>query len=235
MKRLFTLLGLFVALLPLMAQTDDGELVISSHSIGTVKKNVFFVGPKIGATFTSMSQPDEGNLYDGMGVGFSGGLAAKLRLGQASENSYGGTGIFGIGLELKYKQNKAKTTGSDDLSIGYFEVPVTAQLYPFYKSRGLNTLYIEFGIDMALGLSSSPEELSFSPDNGVYNQVKYATGDLKASDFRIPIGIGYTIPKTGLDINLRYYIGTSKLAENFSSKMNSLELSLAWLFKAGGF
>ena len=88
---------------------------------------------------------------------------------------------------------------------------------------------------MALGLSSSPEELSFSPDNGVYNQVKYATGDLKASDFRIPIGIGYTIPKTGLDINLRYYIGTSKLAENFSSKMNSLELSLAWLFKAGGF
>ena len=53
MKKIITLLGLFVAILPLMAQTDDGELVISNNSIGTVKKNVFFVGPKIGATFTS--------------------------------------------------------------------------------------------------------------------------------------------------------------------------------------
>lgn len=235
MKKIITLLGLFVAILPLMAQTDDGELVISNNSIGTVKKNVFFVGPKIGATFTSMTQPEEGNLYDAMGIGFSGGAAAKLRFGQASENSYGGTGIFGVGLELKYKQNIVKTTGSDKLSIGYFEIPVTAQLYPFYKSRGLNTLYIEVGVDMAFGLTASPDELSFSPDNGVYNKVTYKTGDLKASDFRIPVGIGYTIPKTGLDINIRYYIGTSKLAKNFSSKMNTLEVSLAWLFKAGGF
>lgn len=230
MKKFITLLGLFVVILPLMAQTDDGEL-----HIGTVKKNIFFVGPKIGATFTSMTQPEEGTLYEGMAAGFSGGVAAKLRLGQASENSFGGTGIFGIGLELKYKQNKVKTTGTNNLSIGYFEVPVTAQLYPFYKSRALNTLYLEAGVDMAIGLSASPEELSFSPDNGIYNRVTYKTGDLKASDFRIPVGIGYTIPKTGLDINIRYYIGTSKLAENFSSKMNSLEVSFAWLFKVGGF
>lgn len=235
MKKLVVLLGLCLAVLPCMAQTDDGELIISSSSIGTVKKNVFYVGPKLGLTMTSMSQPDQGNLYDAMGTGFSGGLAAKLRLGQAFENSYGGTGLLGFGLELKYKQNKVKTVGSDDLSIGCFEIPVTVQLYPFYKSRGLNTLYIEAGIDMALGLSSSPDELSFTPNNNLYSWVSYKTGDIKGSDVRIPVGVGYTVPNTGFDINLRYYIGTSKLAEGFSSTMNSLEISLAWLFKAGGF
>ncbi len=236
MKKFSLLLGLCcIAALPIMAQTDEEELVISTSSIGSVKKNTFFVGPKLGLTFNSMSQPKEGNLYDGMGIGFSGGASAKLRFGQAYENSYGGTGLFGIGLELKYKQNKVKTVGSDPLSISYFEVPITAQIYPFYKNRALNTLYFEVGVDMALGLTSSPDELTFTPNNDSYSKVTYKTGDLKPSDFRIPVGIGYTIPNTGLDINLRYYIGTSELAENFNSKMNSLELSLAWLFKVGGF
>ena len=36
-----------------------------------------------------------------------------------------------------------------------------------------------------------------------------------------------------IGINARYYLGTSKLAENFNCKMNTLEISLSWMFNIG--
>ena len=58
---------------------------------------------------------------------------------------------------------------------------------------------------------------------------------VKGMDVRPLVGLGYTIPNTGLDINARYYIGTSDLSSSFKSKMNSFEVSLAWLFNASRF
>lgn len=214
------------------AQSDDGEfnLMDSELSIGKPKNNAFFLGPKIGATFTTMGQPNEVDLYDGSGIGFSGGLAMKARFGKATENSIGGTGWFGLGLELKYKQNNVKTIGSDDLSLGYFEIPVMAQFYPFMKSKAMNTFYVELGADFAGTLSKSPEYLSVSSAN-----ITYKTGDLKGFDIRALVGIGYTVPNTGFDINARYYLGTNELAENFPCKMNTFEVSVAWMFSVGKF
>ena len=52
-----------------------------------------------------------------------------------------------------------------------------------------------------------------------YSQVTYkldADGSkLKGLDVRPMAGLGYTIPGTGLDVNARYYLGMSKMAENF--------------------
>ena len=93
---------------------------------------------------TSMTQPAQCDLYDKSGIGFSGGVAMKARFGKATENSYEGTGMFGVGLELKYKQNNVKTIANEgDLKLGYFEVPVTLQFYPFAKSKIMNPFYIE--------------------------------------------------------------------------------------------
>ena len=36
-----------------------------------------------------------------------------------------------------------------------------------------------------------------------------------------------------IGINARYYMGTSKLAGNFNSKMNTLEFSISWMFNIG--
>lgn len=193
------------------------------------KSFVLSVGPQVGLTFTSMTQPEECNLVDGSGIGFSGGATLRLRFGHMFEGSDDGTGLFGIGLGLKYKQNRVKTIGDDNLSMGYFEVPVVAQVYPFYKNSVMNGFYFEAGLDIAGTLSSSPENLTVLPDNGRYSRVVYSTGDLKGFDLRVPVGIGYTLEK-GLDINLRYYFGTSNLAKNMPCKMGSFEISLAWLF-----
>ena len=229
-------LFLFAALMTAtftFAQSDDDDI----FGGGTIKQksNAFFFGPKAGAVFTTVSDPDDVKLSDGSGFGFSGGLAMKLRFGKASDASVGGTGLIGIGAELKYKLNKAKTVATDqdgeenaDLSISYFEVPVYLHLYPFVKSSAMNAFYLEAGASFAGVMSPKPDKL-YTGSNS------YATGDLKGFDVRPLVGIGLTFPNTGLDVNARYYIGTSNLAKNFECKMNSFEISLAWMFKVATF
>lgn len=241
-KFLFFIVALALTV-PGFAQSDDGEEDLPP-TIG--KSNAFFIGLKVGGTLTTMSQPNEGKLYDGSDFGYSGGLVMKSRFGQASENSVGGTGYFAAGLELKYKLNSVKTLGTDEgekanakLSVSYFEVPVYAHIYPFAKSPSLNTFYVEFGASFAGTLSRSPKSLTLDDPNADYSQVTYKLdvdgSKLKGLDVRPLAGIGYTIPNTGLDLNARYYLGTSELAGNFPCKMNNVEVSLAWLFNIGKF
>lgn len=238
-KILFPILALFLAM-PMVAQTveyDEQPVVFNS------KKNAFFLGPKIGGVITSMSQPNEGNLSDGSGFGLSAGMAMKMRFGRANENSVAGTGFWGLGLELKYKQNKVKTLAENsngdsnaNFAINYFEVPLYFHLYPFAKSRAMNSLYIELGASFAFSLGSNTDYLTLRNPSQEYSSVTYYfnsdKGKLKGNDIRPLVGLGYTIPNTGLDINARYYIGTSELAGNFPCKMNSFEISFAWMFKA---
>lgn len=220
---------------------DDNEAT-GIGQIGSQKsyyRNSLFVGLKAGATFSTMSgEPDEADLSDGSGIGFSAGAIGRMRFGEG--NLGAGSGLLGLQAELKYKQHTLKTLGDDDLSLSYFEVPVLVQLYPFYKSTSsiLSNVYVEGGVAMAASLSSSPDVLTVQPETGTY--YAYSTGDLKGFDVRPAIGLGVSVPlgKAGsdyhvtnaLDINLRYYIGTSELAENFPVKVNALELSLAWYF-----
>lgn len=243
MKKVLFFIAALAMSVPSVAQSDDGEDVIP---VTRVKSNAFFFGVKAGGTMTTMTQPKEGDLYDGSGFGFSAGLVLKARFGRASENSVGGTGFFAAGLELKYKQNTVKTLGMDEsgkekanLSVGFFEVPVYAQIHPFVKSPTLNSLYVELGAAFAGTLSRSPKSLTLINPSSEYSRVTYNIdtdgSKLKGMDVRPLAGIGYTIPNTGLDINARYYLGTSELAGNFPCKMNSLEVSLAWLFNIGKF
>ncbi len=242
MKKIQLLMVALISIAPVFAQ-DDGEDLVITKSEG---KNAFFLGPKVGGVFSSMTQPEQCNLYDKKGITFSAGLALQARFGQATENSPAGTGMFGAGIEGKFKQNKIKTIATDEegnenanLSLSYIEVPVYVHFYPLVKSSTLNTLYIEAGPDFAFLMSRNPKTLTASNLTGEYSSVKYVLDNedkkLKGMDVRVLIGLGYTIPNTGLDINARYYIGTSKLAKNFASKMNSFEVSLAWMFNIGKF
>lgn len=225
---------------PALAQSDDGEFL----PVPKPKKHAFFIGPKIGMTMTTMGQPNESDLYDGFGIGFSGGLALKARFNSATESSEGGTGFVGLGLELKYKKNSVKTTGTDEsgkenanLSVDYFEVPIYLQVYPLAKSKKMNTFYFELGASMAGTMARSPKSLTAVTAGGsdvVYN-FDTEGSKLKGYDVRPLVGLGYTFHSSkrmsGLDVNARYYIGTSDLAGNFPCKMNSFEISLAYMFK----
>lgn len=243
MKKIsFTLMALLFAM-PTFAQSDDGEEI---GNVVKARNNAFFLGPKAGVTMTTMTQPEEGKLFDKSDIGFSAGLALKARFGKATPNSEGGTGFVGLGMELKYTQNKAKTIATDEngnqnasLSMSYFEAPVYVQFYPLAKFNAMNSLYIEVGTAFVGTLGRSPKTLTVDEPSADYSQVTYkldADGSkLKGMDVRPMAGIGYTIPGTGFDVNARYYLGMSKMAENFTSKMNTLEVSLSWMFNIAKF
>ena len=216
------------------------------------KKHSFFVGLKGGVDLTTMTQPDECDLYDGAGLGFSGGVVGKARFGQATPNAPAATGLLGAGIELKYKQNKVKTIGTDesgkanaDLTVGYFEVPVYVQVYPFYRSDAMNTFYIEAGPDFAGTMSRNPKSLTVENPSKEWSSVTYNIDNndskLKGMDIRIMAGLGYDFAIKNekhettnlIGINARYYMGTSKLAGNFNSKMSTFEISLSWMFNIG--
>lgn len=243
MKKLSLTLMALLSAMPMFAQSDDGEEI---GNVVKAKNNAFFLGPKVGVTMSTMTQPDEGKLFDKSDIGFSAGMAFKARFGKATSNSEGGTGYVGLGLELMYTQNKAKTIATDEkgnenasLSMSYFEAPVSVQFYPLAKSNAMNHLYVELGVAFVGTLSRSPKTLTVEEPSADYSQVTYkldADGSkLKGLDVRPMAGLGYTIPGTGLDVNARYYLGMSKMAENFKSKMNTLEVSLSWMFNIAKF
>lgn len=254
MKKIVTLLLLALSCTPILAQRGAQTTRGGRGSAGLMEKSsTFFLGLKGGADFTSMTQPDECDLYDGMGLGYNGGLAIKARFGKASSSAPAGTGLFGVGLEVKYKQNVAKTIGIDedgntdaDLKLDYLEVPLLLQFHPFFHSDAMNNFYIEVGPDFATVLSRSPKQLTANTSmKGDYSQVTYNIdtdgSTLKGTDVRLAAGLGYDFAiknsrgDTGslFGINARYYLGNSKLAGNFNSKMSTIEVSLSWLFSIG--
>ena len=233
--------------LVLMLVIASVSLSVSAQGFGPKKKqkeNTFSMGIKVGGNLSTMSQPDECDRYDGAGFGYSGGVVLNARFGRASKNAQAGTGLLGVGVECDYKLHSMKTIGTDEkgkenanLEIGYFEVPVALQLYPLYKNSKLNNLYVEAGAAFAGTMSRKPESLTVvdraANANVTYN-LDTENSKLKGMDVRPFAGVGIG-SKSGFGLNLRYYMGTSKLAENFNSKISNVELSVAYKFCLGEF
>ena len=129
------------------------------------------VGPRAGVGFSSMSEGDGLELYDGAGFSFGGGIAGNIRFGgkDSRGRALDGQGLFGIGLELNYKSMSVKTKPGDDLKMSYFEVPVLLQFYPCYNTKQLKNIYIEAGATIAGTLSASPDKIETAsiPSSGV--------------------------------------------------------------------
>ena len=207
------------------------------------------VGPRAGIGFSSMSEGDGLNIYDGSGIAFDGGIAANVRFGgkDSRGRALDGQGLFGVGLELNYKNMSVKTKPGDKLKLGYFEVPILLQLYPCYNTKQLKNLYIEFGATVAGTLSKSPDNIKYSntvhetdgyTTHDLYEQWNYPTGEIKGFDIKPTFGVGYRFNKNsandGFYASLRYSLGTSKLAKDFPGKMSCAELTVGYLFKCIG-
>ena len=212
-------------------------------------KHMLYVGVKGGVNLSSMSQPDQCDLYDGMGLGYHGGVAFLARFGKATDYSAPGTGLLGVGVEAKYKLQSVKTAAVDEsgkananLGVTYLDVPVYAQIYPFYKSGTMSNLYIEVGPDFGFVLGRSPKTLTYNNlGNDVTFHIDNNESKLKGMDIRVMAGLGYNFPiknedqeaKQLIGINARYYMGFNKLAGNFNSKMSNIEISVSWMFNVG--
>lgn len=248
MKKLSILIFLFLSCaMTAMAQIggDDDEFGQKSTTqptqktgkrIGITTKSYnyeFSIGLRAGGGVATMSEGNGLSVYDGSGMAFGGGLAANLRFGGTDSRGkkLDGQGLFGIGLELNYKNLAVKTLPGEDLKLGYFEVPLMFQFYPMYNNKQLRNLYVELGPTVAGTLSASPDELRTG-------SLIYKTGDLKGFDIKATLGLGYRFNKNsandGFYVNARYYLGTSELAGNFPGKISTAEISIGYLFKCIG-
>lgn len=202
--------------------------------------HVLYMGPVVGVNMTMTSGQPKYDLFEGTGVGFTGGVAAKVRFGRGTDNSMEGTGKFAAGLELKYTLNSVKSNAEDNLTLGYLDVPVLVQFFPLAGTTTASGLFIEAGPDFALLMSKSPKNLRLNlnePYPGL-QAIEYATGDLKGGDIRVATGLGYnySMPKMDLGIHTRYYLGLSDLSKNvLPTKLNTIELSLSLMFKIAKF
>ena len=203
--------------------------------------HALFVGPTLGANMTMTSgQAAKYDLFEGTGIGFTGGVAAKVRFGHGTENSMEGTGMFAAGLEVKYTLNNVKTNAEKNLTLGYLDIPVLVQFYPLAGTTTANGLFIEAGPDFCMLMSKSPDKLSLAlnqPYPGL-QAIEYLTGDMKGGDMRVAMGLGYECDLTNMNLGVhaRYYLGTSELSKNvLPVKLNTIELSLSLMFKVAKF
>lgn len=193
------------------------------------KKFTLGLGVRGGLTFTSLSgEPIQCDIYDGSGMGYVGGLFANMRFGKqdpSDQNELSGKGMFGLEVELNYKAIAAKTldVNGEDLKLNYFEVPILFQFYPTYRVKNLQNLYIEAGPVIAGTMGDK------KPEWLIVNDVQFNTGGLKGYDVKVAVGLGWR-HTSGIGANIRYNIGTSKLAKNFPVKTNTLEVALSYKF-----
>lgn len=203
------------------------------------------VGPRAGIGITTMSEGDNFNMVDGSGIGYGAGLAVNMRFGSKDKKGrpLDGQGLFGVGIELNYKNHAANLKTDDKLSLSCFEAPIMLQFYPAYESKQLKNLYVEIGATISGVLSASPESITRTTVdesfNHYYSRVEtYDISGIKGMDVKPTIGLGYRFSNNsandGLYINARYYVGTSDLAGNFPMKASSAELSIGYLFKCIG-
>lgn len=184
------------------------------------------IGVKVGGTATKLSGDldNKNEFADGYGYNFEVGALAHLRFG--STKARNGKSPFALQAEILYKAGTAKTVGDEDLKLSHLEIPVVLQVYPFNGKKHLDGLYVEAGPSFAAAISSSPDVINIA------GQGEYHTGDLKANDIRVAVGLGYRT-YGGFGVGVRYYLGTSELAKNLPLKTNTLEIGLSYTFMFG--
>lgn len=203
------------------------------------------LGPRAAFGYSNMAESDGLNVADGGMMNYGVGLAVNLRLGgkDSRGRNLDGQGLFGIGLEVNYKNQGSKIKDNDNLSLSCIEVPLMLQFYPCYNSKQLKNLYVEFGPTFSTALSVSPKNVVYTyidqtPNHYYSQELTYNTGEIKGMDVKLAVGLGYRFSNMsandGFYANARYYIGTSNLAGNFPGKISSAEISIGYMFKAIG-
>lgn len=190
--------------------TSDEEIVISE----VLKPYALSIGPKIGANYSIVGDPDGMDLGISGNVGFSAGVAANLRFGRPAGRPFG-TERFGVQLEALYSMRSLKSD-VEDITMNCFEIPVLFQWY------FVPTFAIEVGPTFTGAFSTSPKEFK-------YNNAVYQMDKVKAYDVMLSIGLNCKL-KNGFTADLRYNLGNSDMAGNFKTKVSTISLGIGWLF-----
>lgn len=218
---------LFLCAISMMAMTANAQVTFAEEepsqqeeeqgfgAISDTRKNVVSLGITAGGNYSMMSKYDPVDLGSRSGIGFQGGAAVNIHFGQR-RGADAGTGPIGLQIEALYALHNMKTDLSDNIKLGYLEIPV---LLKYYITPNVN---IELGPTFSYILSKSPDVLKGT-------STTIAIGELKGGDVKGTIGVSYQT-KNGFYASARYNMGFSDLAGNFPCKVSTVSLSVGYLF-----
>lgn len=151
----------------------------------------------------------------GMKAGLDFGVAANFRFMKRNELSTVETGILAFQPELKFSSIGAEYD-KGTIGLNYLMVPLMFQVYP------TDNLYLELGPQLALNLSSTP-------NNVALNKYQVNLENLKANDVMLALGAGYSA--NGFSAGIRYCMGNSPIASNLPLKNNVIQVNLGYKFQ----
>ena len=151
----------------------------------------------------------------GMKTGFDLGVTANFRFMKRNELSTVETGILAFQPELKFSSIGAEYD-KGTIGLNYLMVPLMFQVYP------TDNFYLELGPQLALNLSSTP-------NNVALNKYQVNLENLKANDVMLALGAGYSA--NGFSAGIRYCMGNSPIASNLPLKNNVIQVNLGYKFQ----
>jgi hypothetical protein len=173
------------------------------------------VGPKLGA---GMCLATKTHLFETKfknGFSYQAGLSVRMGLKHRLSKTPKGVERIGLGIEALVSGRNIRT-GKGNLSMLCLDIPV---LLRFSITSNFS---LEAGATFVQPLKVNPTVLQMQ--NIVLN-----TGNLKPTDVMLSVGANYQII-AGLELGFRCNIGTSPIAENLGTRLNTFMLSADYLF-----
>ncbi len=206
MKKLFISIALMVMTLTVQAQHEEGD---------------FTIQPRVGVTFSNLSDGDKWKTNIAYGVELEHFLADEFSLS---------AGVLFTNQGCIY-DNLSDDFESDEkikLHVYYGTIPIMANYYI------LPGLALKAGIQPALRVKTKAQQGGNSIDLDNAINLLYADSDVKINkfDFSIPVGLSYEFK--GITLDARYNIGLTSLLNGGETVRNSVfVLTLGYKFGAG--
>jgi len=174
-----------------------------------------YLGPKLGGGIALATTPTLLNTNFHNGFSYQFGISVDGRIEHRQSKNLHGISRMGFGIEALLSGRNIRTD-VDAMTLLSIEIPI---LFKFYLNPNIS---LEAGSTLVAPLKVNPETLQIQ--NVVLN-----VGEMKAADVMLTIGANYQVI-SNLTVGIRGNIGTSSMAENIDSRVNTIMLSVSYLF-----
>lgn len=172
-------------------------------------------GAKVGGGLSFASAPTLYHFDFQSGLTYQFGIAANAHLGYRSRLHPESLSRIGLEVEALFNTKRLQTYWGP-ITLNCIEIPVLIQYYL------VSGVVVEAGPTFVKHRNASPESLQC-------NEAYLNISDFRVNDVMLSIGLGYQTV-FGLNLGLRYNMGTSLMAENLDSRISTIVLSASYLF-----
>lgn len=197
------------------AQNHEDQWIWPDDITTDVPSLCLYLGPKLGGGIALATASTQLNTSFHNGFCYQLGISANGRFDCRLSKNIHGINRIGFAIEALLNGRNIRTEG-DVMTLVSIEIPI---LFKFYLRPNIS---LEAGTTLVAPLKVKPETLQ------IQNIVLHI-GEMKAADVMLTIGANYQVI-SNLTIGVRSNIGTSPMAENIDSRVNTLMFSASYWF-----